>query len=241
MAIRTKLPNLLTLINLFAGCLALIAIFSEELIIAACLIGVALLFDFLDGAFARILKAQSDMGKELDSLADVVSFGVVPGFIMFMLMKDAVQEIPFGYTIDLFLPYTGLLIPLFAALRLAKFNIDPLQHDIFIGLPTPASAILIASFPLILHFQSDIIWANYLLENKYVLVIITILISFLLISPIRLFSLKFKVLTWEENRFRYIFLLLSFLAIPFLHFMAIPFIILLYILMSLVIQRRLNA
>lgn len=240
MKIRSKLPNLLTLINLLAGCLALIAIFSEQLTIAVCLIGVALLFDFLDGAFARILKAQSDMGKELDSLADVVSFGVVPGFIMFMLMRDTVQDISSGYPVDLFLPYTGLLIPLFSALRLAKFNIDPHQREIFIGLPTPASAILIASFPLILHFQSDIIWANYLLENKYVLVIITILISFLLISPIRLFSLKFKVLAWKENSTRYIFLLLSFLIILFFHFMAIPLIILLYILMSLIIQRRLK-
>ncbi|MCK5838578.1 MAG: CDP-diacylglycerol--serine O-phosphatidyltransferase [Bacteroidales bacterium] len=240
MKIINKLPNLLTLINLLAGCLALLAIFSDKLTIAVYLIGAALLFDFLDGAFARILKAQSDMGKELDSLADVVSFGVVPGFIMFMLIKDTVQDIPSGYPVDLFLPYTGLLIPLFSALRLAKFNIDPLQREIFIGLPTPASAILIASFPLILHFQSDIIWANYLLENKYVLIIITILISFLLISPIRLFSLKFKVLAWNENRSRYIFLLLSFLAILFLHFMAIPLIIFLYILMSLVVQRRLS-
>jgi CDP-diacylglycerol--serine O-phosphatidyltransferase len=195
-------------------------------------------FDFLDGAAARLFDAKSDTGKDLDSLADVVSFGVVPGMILFKMMEAFFTEGNYNNDILLYIPFVAFLLPLFSALRLAQFNNDERQTDAFIGLPTPASAILIASFPLILKQQSSSLemyleGLQNLLTNVFFLLVITIALSFLLIAELPLFSLKFKNFSWSENKIRFIFMGVSIISFVFLYYSAIPIIILLYILISL--------
>lgn len=231
------IPNFLTLINLFSGCMALVLIFSDQLIDAAWFVSFALVFDFLDGLTARLLKAPSAIGKQLDSLADVVSFGVVPGVIMYTLLKESVQDISGWSGVASLVPFLGFSITLFSALRLAKFNIDERQEDVFYGLPTPANAILIVSFPLILWQFKDsnseyIAVIDKALRNTWVLVGTTVLSSFLLVSNIQLASLKFKSFRWADNSSRYLLLASSLVLIVFLKFSAIPLIVLLYFLLS---------
>lgn len=237
MVIKNHIPNFITLLNLLSGCIAIVFIFENQLATASYLIGLAAFFDFMDGFFARILKSQSPIGKDLDSLADVVSFGLVPGLIMYKLIGYSIG-ISINTGIITLVPYIAFLIPLFSALRLAKFNNDERQTDIFIGLPTPANALLIASFPLILFQQStlvgiDILSIQSLFLSKVFLIAITIFLSYLLIAEIPLLSLKFKTFNWKENKIRFLFLGISSLLLILLYFSAIPIIILLYILLSL--------
>lgn len=237
MAIKNHIPNFITLLNLLSGCIAIVFIFDDQLAIASYLIGLAAIFDFLDGFFARLLKAQGPIGKDLDSLADVVSFGLVPGLILFKLI-----EYSSGISINTgpitLVPFIAFLIPLFSALRLAKFNNDERQTDIFIGLPTPANALLIASFPLILIQQSTLVGINLLgiqslFLNTIFLIVLTILLSYLLVAEIHLLSLKFKTFTWKDNKVRFIFLGASCILLLLFFYLAIPIIIILYILLSL--------
>ncbi len=237
MAIKNHIPNFITLLNLLSGCIAIVFIFENQLVIASYLIGLAAFFDFMDGFFARILNAQSPIGKDLDSLADVVSFGLVPGLILFKLLGYSIG-ISINTEIIAFFPFIAFLIPLFSALRLAKFNNDERQTDVFIGLPTPANALLVASFPLILTQQStligiDILSIQSLFLSTIFLITITILLSYLLVAEIPLISLKFKTLSWKENKIRFIFLGISCLLLILLYFAAVPLIILMYILFSL--------
>lgn len=237
MAIKHHIPNFITLLNLLSGCIAIVFIFENQLTIAAYLIGLAAVFDFLDGFFARLLKAQSPIGKDLDSLADVVSFGLVPGMILFKLLGYSIG-ISTNTGITAFIPFIAFLIPLFSALRLAKFNNDKRQTEVFMGLPTPANAILIASFPLILIQQStligiDILSIQSLFLSTVFLIAITIFLSYLLVAEIPLLSLKFKTFGWEENKIRFTFLGISGILLILLYYSAIPLIILIYILLSL--------
>jgi|WetSurMetagenome_2_1015567.scaffolds.fasta_scaffold129669_2 CDP-diacylglycerol---serine O-phosphatidyltransferase len=243
MAIKKHIPNGITLLNLFSGCIAIIFIFNDDLQVAAYLIFLAALFDFLDGMAARILKVKSDIGKELDSLADIVSFGLVPGFIMMKLIQSSfgVTSVNTGFTTVI--PYIALLIPAFSALRLAKFNTDSRQIERFIGLPTPANAILIASLPLILIQNStlagiDIAIFQSMVNNGWFLISLTVLLSYLLIAEIMLMSLKFSEVNKQKNQVRYIFIGTSLILILFLFFAAIPFILLLYVFMSLVLKSK---
>ncbi len=156
MSMQKHIPNFFTLLNLLCGCCALLFSF-DNLVISSYFVGIAVVFDFLDGFAARLFNAKSDIGKDLDSLADVVSFGVVPGMILFKLIETFFVTGEYRNDNLFYIPFIAFLIPLFSALRLAKFNNDERQTDAFIGLPTPANAILIASFPLILNQHSTLI------------------------------------------------------------------------------------
>ncbi|HEY4651449.1 MAG TPA: CDP-diacylglycerol--serine O-phosphatidyltransferase [Pontibacter sp.] len=225
---KKHVPNFITCLNLFSGCVALYFIFQNELVYAAYLVGLAAVFDFLDGMVARVLGAYSEIGKQLDSLADMISFGMVPGAMMFMLLQRAEGNFFIPETI---LPFAGFIITVFSALRLAKFNIDTRQTTSFIGLPTPACAMVVASLPLIL--AGGELMAFAIILNKLVLLVATLVLSFLLVAELPLFALKFKNLSWADNSVRFIFVGLSVILLALLNFAAIPLIIVLYIVLSL--------
>ncbi len=230
---KKHIPNFVTSLNLISGCLSVIMAFNDNLVISAYLIALASIFDLADGLLARLLNAKSDFGKQFDSLADIVSFGIAPGIIMFQLISKS-PDLPSLYILNTnLIPYIAIIIPLFSALRLAKFNIDDNQKDSFTGLPTPASAIFIASLPLIIYAQNTDNCILNFIYNPYFLIIITIVLSYLLVSPLPLFSFKFKNLKWTENKMRYIFLTVSVILFILFCFMAIPFIIVLYIVLSI--------
>jgi len=236
--IKRNIPNIFTLANLLCGCLSIVYAFNDNLIVAAYFIGIASVFDFLDGFFARILKAYSDFGKQLDSLSDLVSFGLAPAVIMFQLMLHAIDTTNLVLFDVNILPFIAFFITLFSALRLAKFNIDIRQTENFIGLPTPANAILIASLPLIIMQCADTsntacIYAVGILNNFYFLSLLTFLMSAMLVIEIDLFSLKFKHFKWQGNKSRYLFLLLSVVFLVLFCYLGIPLILFFYILLSL--------
>lgn len=249
MYIKKNIPNLLTLGNLFCGCLALIHVFEGELVMATWLVGGSLVLDFFDGFTARMLKVSSAIGKDLDSLADMVTFGVVPGMMMYKLIAyvllDHILEppAPSGWTIypaataataNSYLPYIGLIITVFSCIRLAKFNNDTRQSDSFIGLPTPANTMVICSLPLILRFQPELGPVVSLINNVWFLGLLSFIMSLLLVAEIPLFALKFKNFSWANNKLVYVFLAISVLLILGLGFLAVPLVILLYILLSIV-------
>lgn len=221
------IPNLLTLGNLLCGCFGIFFVFEGDLKMASYLTGLALLLDFGDGFLARLLNSASPIGKELDSLADMVTFGALPAFVVFSLVRNASGEFPE------YLPYLAFVIAVFSALRLAKFNIDTRQSESFIGLPTPANGMIVAAFPFILD-NSNLDF----LANPWVLVAYAFVISFLLIAEIPLFALKFKNFTWQDNRIKYIFLVLSLVLLVLFMIPAIPLIIILYFLLSLLIHLK---
>ena len=218
------IPNLLTISNLICGCIALYFTFQGKLVFTAYLISLAAVFDFMDGAAARLLNVSNPIGKELDSLADMVSFGLVPGSVVFHLLEEGTLS---QYS------FMAILIPIFSAYRLAKFNVDENQNENFIGLPTPANCLVFVSIPLITTFNSESIIA-YLVEIPETLLIITILMSLALVSRINMFSLKFKNFKLQDNKFRFFLIAMSIILLTWLEFSAIPVIILLYILMSIV-------
>lgn len=235
----------MTLSNLFCGLLAVVLAVRNQLEMAALFVMLGIVFDFFDGFAARMLKVESPLGVELDSLADMVTFGVVPGIVMFQLLSKTMGYSVFSWEAsdeyvrgfwgwyDQFylLPLLGFLISLCSAYRLANFNTDENQVSSFVGLPTPANALLVLSLPLILRYQgSDLI--NALILNKWFLVVFTLVSAWLLNSPLKLFALKFKSFAFRGNAIRYTFLLLSLLFIPIFRFLAIPLIIVMYLLLS---------
>jgi CDP-diacylglycerol---serine O-phosphatidyltransferase len=236
---KKHIPNFITCLNLFTGCVAIYIAFQGNLVFAAYLVGVAAIFDFLDGMIARLLHAYSEIGKQLDSLADMVSFGVLPGVIMFQLMRKSAMADPNTslYEAELF-PFSAFIIIIFSALRLAKFNIDTRQTTLFIGLPTPANTLFVASLPLIL--ASDQFNLSQYFMNQYVLLGLTLLLSYLLVAEIPLFALKFKNLAWKDNATRFIFLLIAIPLLFLLKFAAVPVIIVLYVLLSFFAQPKQN-
>jgi CDP-diacylglycerol---serine O-phosphatidyltransferase len=215
MNIVKHIPNALTCGNLLCGCVGIILILENAPIPAAYFVWIACLFDFLDGFAARGLKVSSPIGKELDSLADMVSFGVLPALTMYQWLDQS--------ALPPFIPFTALLIAVFSALRLAKFNIDENQKDSFIGLPTPANALFITALPFLPSF------ASFLFTEPWALVAICFIFSFLLVSPFELFALKFKDFTWSGNQWRFTFLLLSVFLMGVWAAGALPLIILLYL------------
>ena len=252
MSIKRHIPNIITLLNLFSGCIAIIFAVYGNFIIAAIFVCLGIFFDFFDGLLARKLEVQSPLGIQLDSLADLVTSGVVPGIIMLKLIALSVGvndfitfENTWSDTISWniikvnYVPLIGLLIPLASAYRLAKFNLDEDQQSYFKGLPVPANTLLILSLPLILEYQqNDVI--NAIIINTWFLIILTLVSCYLLNSKIKLFALKFKDWSFKHNAVRYIFLILSLVAIIILKFAAIPFIIFLYIVMSLLDRKHIN-
>lgn len=197
MNLGNHIPNGITCLNLLSGGLAITASFDDNFDTALIFIIAAAVFDFLDGLAARILKAYSDTGKELDSLADVVSFGLAPSLILYNFLKgfDCVNP---------YICYVPLALAVFSALRLAKFNLDTRQSEQFLGLPTPASALFSASMAtLAVHYPFT---ANPVLANNYAITITVCILSLLSISNIPMMSMKFKNLKWKDNAGRYVFL-----------------------------------
>jgi CDP-diacylglycerol--serine O-phosphatidyltransferase len=227
MFIKKQIPNLFTLANLFSGCLALFYVFQSEFFFTFFFVSLGIFFDFFDGFFARMLKVESPLGLQLDSLADMVTSGVVPGFVMFFLLQQT--ESPLW----IYLPFTGFIIILASAYRLAKFNIDTRQTDSFIGLPTPANALLICSLPLVLQ-TSDSIFIQNLITSDFILISITLLSAFMLNAEIPLFSLKIKNFTFQKYQLQVFFLIFSLLCLLLFQYLAIPIIILNYVLWSFI-------
>lgn len=217
-----QIPNAITLVNLSMGCIGLVLLSTSNLKGVAICIGIALLADFLDGFVAKLLQATSSIGKQLDSLSDVVSFGVLPGAILYSLFSSST-----------WLAWFSLALPLAAALRLAKFNIDERQNTVFLGLPTPANAIFILGLMLFSISNS-----TYWLYHPLVLSAIAISLAALMLLEIPLFSLKFERLQWKENEIKFIFALSSLLLLIFLQSLGLMLCIVWYVALSLVEKYR---
>lgn len=217
------IPNFLTICNLLSGCLGIVLIAEGELNSGAYMIWLAALFDFFDGLSARALKSHSSIGGELDSLADMVSFGVLPSFIVYSLLKTSLPE-PLFYV-----AFIAFSIAAFSAIRLAIFNIDTRQTSSFIGLPTPASALLISALPL-----SQVPIVQQLMNNYIFLILLVLVDSYLLVARIELMAFKFDGFGWSKNKLKYSFMLISLLLVLILNTIAIPLVIILYIIFSLI-------
>ena len=227
---KSYIPNFITLLNLFSGCVAVIFVLEGNMKLTALFVCLGIFFDFFDGLLARKLNVQSELGVQLDSLADMVTSGLVPGLVLFHLLGLAPQ--PSWETYNL-LPYFGLLATLASSYRLAKFNISTNQSDAFIGLPTPANALLIISLPLILEYQnSDAI--NTIILNPWFLIGLTLVSCYLLNAPIKLIALKFKTWDFKDNASRYILIILSVAILAIFQFAGIPLVIIAYIFLSIV-------
>jgi CDP-diacylglycerol--serine O-phosphatidyltransferase len=248
---KKQIPNIITSLNLLCGCVAILFAVSDDLVTAAFFVFFGIFFDFFDGLAARVLRAQSEVGLQMDSLADVITSGVAPAVVMVQLLSQALSgEVyhiseafhPQAWNTGLtsYLPLFGLLIAVASAYRLAKFNVDTRQTDSFIGLPTPANALLILSLPLILEFQYTE-GIELVIFSPWLLMSLTVISSLLLNAELPLFALKFKTWNFQGNALRYVFLALCAIAIFLLKFIAIPVIILLYIALSLgSLSRRAN-
>jgi CDP-diacylglycerol---serine O-phosphatidyltransferase len=219
MNVIKHIPNALTSLNLLSGCVGIVFILEDSTVPAAFFVWVACGFDFFDGLAARWLKVSSAIGKELDSLADIVSFGVLPSAMVYAIIKSQSDS--------LILPYFGFIVAIFSALRLAKFNIDERQTTSFIGLPTPANALFLTALPFLPHS----VWL--LVQQPSVLLLISGVFSILLVSEIELFALKFKNFNWAGNEVRFTFLLFSVLSLVVFQQAALPLVILFYIILSL--------
>ena len=224
--IRRNIPNALTCGNLLCGCIGVVEAFHNNILLSCVLIGIALIFDFFDGFLARLLKVSSPIGKDLDSLADMVTFGLLPSIIMYQLLMQSIPDL-----LGIWKAYPAFVIAIFSAIRLAKFNNDPRQSDSFIGVPTPANAMLIASLPIIIHTQ-DAYWKD-IIVNTNNLLILSLVMSALLVAEIPLLALKFKSFGWKGNEIRYTFILLTILLLLVLNILAVPLILVLYLAVSL--------
>jgi CDP-diacylglycerol---serine O-phosphatidyltransferase len=252
-----QIPNIFTLLNLFLGCIAIVfslqtdSIFifqndeylssfniPEQLAIAPFFIFAAGVVDFLDGFVARLFKATSDMGKQLDSLADVVSFGVAPGVILYQLLRMSYMREENGLDVPLLLLLPAFLVSCAGAYRLARFNIDTSQSYGFKGVPIPAAGILIASFPLILHYGSGNPSLNALFVNKWVLYAIILIVSGLMVSTLPIMALKFKDFSLNSNLPKLILLAVAVLAALFFKWLAVPIVFVVYILLSLLLNKK---
>ncbi|WP_069675688.1 CDP-diacylglycerol--serine O-phosphatidyltransferase [Formosa sp. Hel1_33_131] len=226
---KSYIPHFITLLNLFSGCVAVIFALEGNMKLTALFVCLGIFFDFFDGLLARKLNVASELGVQLDSLADMVTSGLVPGLVLFHLLGLAPQLSWETYNL---LPYFGLLVTLASAFRLAKFNISTNQSDAFIGLPTPANALLIISLPLILEYQhSDAI--NVIILNPWFLIALTLVSCYLLNAPIKLIALKFKTWNFKDNASRYILIILSLVLLAIFQFAGIPLVIIAYILLSI--------
>jgi CDP-diacylglycerol---serine O-phosphatidyltransferase len=250
-----QIPNIFTLLNLFFGCIAIVFIlqtgeslvmqdgntwvaqFPEKIWWGAVFIGVAAIIDFLDGFVARLFNATSAMGKQLDSLADVVSFGVAPGMILYQLLRIAYIQEETGLDTSWMALAPAFIFPCAGAYRLARFNIDSSQQFGFKGVPIPAAGLVVASFPLIL-FGSQSFEVNTLFTNKWLLYAVIVVLSALMVSRLPLMAIKFKDLSVRSNLPKIILLVLSLISVLFLQWLAVPVIFILYIIVSLVFKEK---
>ncbi|WP_140939060.1 CDP-diacylglycerol--serine O-phosphatidyltransferase [Sphingobacterium lumbrici] len=215
---KKYIPNTITCLNLFSGCIGILFVLNGDFVAAFYCVLASGIFDFFDGMVARLLHVKSLIGKELDSLADVISFGFLPGSVMFKLLENV--------TTNEYIPFLGFIVTIFSALRLAKFNIDARQSSDFIGVNTPMNTFFIISLPFVgVQYPS-------ILQNIYVLLTIVLVCSYLLVCELRLFSMKLSSLGWMENKFKYLFLIVSFILVLIVKVLAVPMIFVLYIIFS---------
>jgi CDP-diacylglycerol--serine O-phosphatidyltransferase len=252
-----QIPNLFTLLNLFFGCLAIVFILQtgetivlmptgdaamvtlpEKITWGSYCIFAAAAIDFLDGFVARLFKATSPMGKQLDSLADVVSFGVAPGMIIYQLLRISFAQEEYGLDVSIAWLIPAFLIPMAAAWRLAKFNLSEDQQYSFKGVPTPAVGLTIASFPLIIWYQSLNMQEYFI--NKWLLYFIIMLLSFLMISNLPLMSMKVKDYSIKNNWPRYLLLVIGIVSALLIGWMTVPLIFTLYVLLSLAFKNKVS-
>lgn len=220
------IPNFLTLCNLACGCYGIVMVFNGDVQTGSVMIWAGAVFDFFDGFSARVLNKFSSIGKDLDSFADIITFCFLPASILYILIEQGAQLF--------ILPFFGFLLVLFGALRLAKFNNDTRQSDFFYGLPVPASGIFVSAFPFISNSgDSDI---NSIITSQYSLIGIAVLLSLMMISDIKLMSLKFKNFSFQANWYRYVLIITSLFLIVFIHIVALPIIILLYVVLSIALN-----
>ncbi len=237
---KKHIPNLFTLGNLFCGIIATIFAVNSNFRFAALFVVCGIFLDFLDGFLARLLKVSGELGKQLDSLADMVTSGVVPGIVMFKLMELNLYNEPgidYLYKLSSFfhLHLIGLVLTLGACYRLAKFNLDTRQSDSFIGLPTPAMCLFVISLPIILeNADNNLDLVNDLVGNNYFLIIITLALTYLMNAEIPLFSLKFKDYSLKNNFIIYLFLISCIILVFSLYYISIPIIIIIYIILSII-------
>lgn len=230
--ITRHIPNFATACNLFSGCIAAVMAFQANYEMAILFIILGATFDFLDGMLARLFHVSGPLGKELDSLADDITFGFAPSVIVFSLFKEVQYPAFMQCLADIF-PYTAFIIAAFSALRLGKFNIDPRQSSSFIGLPTPANALFWGS--LVVGGHSFLISDAF---NALYLFILVLLMSYLLVAELPMFSLKFKNLSWKDNKVSYIFLLVCIPLLVIFRISGFAAIILWYILLSLLTKKK---
>ena len=229
MQIKKHVPNAITLLNLFCGCIALVSIAKGDFYGGFIFVCLGIFLDFFDGFFARLFKVSSPLGLQLDSLADMVTSGVVPGYVMYSMFAMMTDNV--------YVPFIGFVITLGACFRLANFNIDERQTDSFIGLPTPANALFFLSLPLIPKSMLVI----ELFTNLWFLIVISLLSAYIMNAEIPLFSLKIKKLNFKDNMLPMVFLFLSVLLLLFFQFSGIPLVILMYILLSIINNKLLKA
>lgn len=229
------IPNAITCCNLLSGCISIVLLCNGYVTAAGIMIFVAAIFDFFDGFAARLLKAYSAIGAELDSLSDVVSFGVAPSFIIYHYL----QSTPVSVSISSFnvIPFAAFLLAVFAELRLAKFNVDDRQTTSFIGLPTPAMGLFVASLPFTLQ-NENLAFMGGLMTNIYFLLSVVAIFSYLMVSEIPFFSLKIKNLRFKENIHIYVLATFAFISFIILGFAAIPFVMLFYIIEAMCLNLR---
>ncbi|HTD94302.1 MAG TPA: CDP-alcohol phosphatidyltransferase family protein [Chitinophagaceae bacterium] len=254
-----QIPNLFTLLNLIFGCIAIVYILQNGIVIfadsegaqlvdvperlwmASLFIGLAGVVDFLDGFVARIFKAHSEMGKQLDSLADLVSFGVAPGLILYQFLRLSFAKEENGLDVSFLWLVPVFILPAAAAWRLAKFNLDPGQEFSFRGMPTPAIGLLVASFPLIYfasHGSTSQEWLTDLLLNKWFIYAVVLILSALMVSSLPLMSLKFKDYSFRNNLPKYLLAVIAIASIIILQWLAVPVIIIAYVLVSLLFKNK---
>ncbi len=232
-AITRHIPNTVTCLNLFSGCIACVMAFEARYELALLFIVIGAVFDFFDGMLARLLSAHSPIGKELDSLADDISFGAAPAMMVFSFLREPALAYPeFLEGVREFVPYLAFLLAAFSALRLAKFNIDVRQTSSFIGLPTPANAL----------FWGALIVGGYdfllLHGNVLYILLLALLFSWLMVSEVPMFSLKFKNLSWKDNKVSFIFLIVSVILLAWLKVAGFSAVIVWYILLSLFTRKK---
>lgn len=252
-----QIPNLFTLINLFLGCIAIVFTLQtetisiyvgddlsthfnipEQLSVAAYFIFAAAIVDFLDGFVARLLNASSEMGKQLDSLSDVVSFGVAPSIILYQLLRISFMKEENGLETSVAWLMPAFIVACAGAYRLARFNLDHAQSFGFKGVPIPAAGLLIASFPLILHYGNGLIDMSQWLTNKWVLYAVIILTSWLMVSTLPLMALKFKDYSLKNNLPKIILLAVGIIAAIIFSWLAVPIVFIVYIILSLLFKQQ---
>ncbi|MBK9532672.1 MAG: CDP-diacylglycerol--serine O-phosphatidyltransferase [Chitinophagaceae bacterium] len=250
------IPNIFTLINLFLGCIAIVFALQTETIsiyvgedlsshynipeklgVAAFFIMAAAIVDFLDGFVARLLKASSDMGKQLDSLSDVVSFGVAPSVILYQLLRTSFIKEENGLETSIAWLLPAFIVACAAAYRLARFNLDSSQSYGFKGVPVPAAGLFIASFPLILHYGNNVINVNEWLTNKWVLYAVIVMVSWLMVSTLPLMALKFRDFSIKNNIPKIMLLVVAVIAAFIFNWLAVPIIFIAYIILSLIFKK----